>query len=261
MKSPATWAAIKARRSGAAQESAPPKTYDLARIKAERARVLGRHERLQAPITRVLPVPRAIPLGPGLRVVNEMRLRHLAELQAYLEEADPHPLDGLDPAWADADPATRPARLKAAWDRAGEWPARLGTSRGSILLGSPAGRANFLALNVREYDPGFGLTEALELLPRVTPSQWARLVRIAWAIHPRMEIAAELAPDTSPAKPSDWWKQAHAAAGEYAAALVFPQLGELYLGQWRCLCSGGKALEFTKDYSDAMRRVNLAMGW
>ena len=191
---PASWAALQARRGGPTTPAPPAGGFDLRAIRRERARVLQRQESLRPPITRAIAVPRAIPLGPSRRVVSELRLRHLAELQAYLEEVEPHPLDGMPPAWADPDPGTRMARLAVAWERAAAWPPRLGTARGGEILHSPGGRAHFLATCLREHDPGFGLADALDLLPRITPAQWSGLRRVAYAIHPRLEIAAELAP-------------------------------------------------------------------
>src|SRR5262249_41679242 len=154
--------------------------------------------------TRLLPVSRAIPLGGSPRVASELQLKDLAELQAWLEEREPNPMDGIPPEWCDPDPASRPGRLAAAWEASATWPARLGTDRAPALLGEPGGRCMLLALVLRKADPGFGTEDALELLPRITPEEWARLRRVAFAVTPREEIADELALDRSPARPNNW---------------------------------------------------------
>jgi hypothetical protein len=231
---------------------------DLATLRAERDRVLARIDGHKPPITRVLPVARAIPLGGSLRVALEFQLRDLAQLQAWLEDQEPHPLAGMPPAWADPEPATRVARLAAAWERCSTWPPRLGTDRGSELLGSRAGRAYFLCTCLRKCDPAFGVAEALELLPEITPTEWAGLARIAYAIGPREEIAAELAAEPGQSRTGDWCLSFYRLldAGNLPPGTPF---GELYLSQWRAICGQGKAGELTSTFGETSRRVRKAL--
>jgi hypothetical protein len=235
-----------------------PSKIDLAALHRERARVLARVDALLPQITRALPVARAIPLGGSPRVASELQLKDLAELQAWLEEREPHPMDGMPPAWADPEPETRPGRLAAAWERAATWPARLGTDRAAGLLEVPEGRCFFLLLVLRKADPGFGLAEAAGLLPRITPAEWSGLARVAWAINPREEIAGELAPDRSPAGGSNWCLSLHRAT-QAGGGMTYRELGGLYLSQWRNLCNEGKPHEFSAESSAASERVRKAL--
>jgi hypothetical protein len=235
-----------------------PSKIDLAALHRERARVLARVDALLPPITRALPVARAIPLGGSPHVATELQLKDLAELQGWLEEREPHPLDGMPPAWADPEPETRLERLAAAWERSATWPARLGTDRAAGLLEGPEGRCFFLILVLRKAEPGFGLAGALDLLPRVTPAEWAGLRRVAWAISPREEIASELAPDRSPSGGSNWCVSLHRAT-QAGGGMTYRELGGLYLSQWRLLCSDGKAREFSAESSAAAERAKKVL--
>lgn len=261
-KPPISMAELRARKERGAEAkagrlpSALPTGLTMDAIRRERARTLKQHERHSAPITRVIPVPRSIELGGDGRryTVSEMRLRDLADLQAYLEEVEPNPLDSFPPPWADPDPDTRPARLAALKKRAAEWPPRLMTERGRTILGSSGGRTYFLTLLVRRHRPDFGIEEARDLLEQVTPTQWATLWRIAWAITPLAEIAAEQDTRDEPDRPIDWCQQLHYAAGDHAAT-AYPHLGELTLGQWRNLCAAGKSSTAQSDKQRGHARV------
>ncbi len=229
---------------------------DPAALKRNRERALARAGALKPPITRVLPVARALEIGGRALVVEELRLADLAELQAWLEGQVPHPLDGLPPAWADPEPDTRLGRLGAAWEASATWPPRLGSDEGARLLASRQGHAFFVLLAARRRQPGFGLAEALELVDRATPAEWAGLVRSAYAIHPRLEIAAELAPDLSPGGGSDWCRSLHRAA---EVGNSYPELAEMTVGQWRNTYSEGKAAELSPEFAATSRRVRQAL--
>jgi hypothetical protein len=244
-------------RAGAEPRRSALEGIDLAGMLRERARTLAHFAGQACPLTRLVPIPRAIPLGGSVRVVAELRLRDLAALQAWLEDAEPDPLEDFPALGEDPDPATRPARLHAAWEAAGTWPARLGTDRGGDLLASPGGRAYLLSLCLaRGGDPCPGLAESLLLLDGITPTQWGRLIRIAYGVTPREWIAAELAPDRSPPKPVDYAK-AFDQLLEYRG-LTYDQAADLTLSQWRLVCSGGKPAEKTAEYATLMRRVRDA---
>jgi hypothetical protein len=257
VKSPISFASLVGRRPSPSKDAAPLDLGKLTRagLLAERDRVLSRAEAHQPPITRVIPVPRAVQLGGREYVASELTLGDLAELQAWLEEAEPHPLEGLPPAWADPEPETRPARLAAAWERARAWPPRLGTDRGAELLASPGGRAFFLTLCLRRARPDFGPAEALDLLRRITPTEWSALRRVAYAITPREELVAELDDGADAGDgPPDWCRSVHNAI-QAEGCPDYAGLAALHLGQWRNLCSQGKAAEKRPDFGAAVKRV------
>jgi hypothetical protein len=265
VRPPTSWAALSGIVRGLRPGPSPARPpLDLTKLDrkwllAERERVLTRAERRMPPITRVVPVPRVVRLDGRRFVAGELTLGDLAELQAWLEEADPNPLDGLPPAWADVEPGTRPARLRALWDAAGEWPARLGTPAAGALLGTERGRAFFLCLCLRRHQPAFGLGDALALLPRVWPSEWAALRRVAYALTPREELVDELDPTPGKSRAGDWWKQLHAAA-QLPHWPGYEGLARLTISQWRHLCSDGKAPEFGAEFCAAAKRARAALG-
>jgi len=235
-----------------------PSVLDYARLMGDRARAIARADAANPPITRVVPVPRAIPLGGSLRVVAELRLSDLALIQAWLEEQAPHPLEGLAPAWADPEPATRPARLAAAWQAAANWPVRLGTDRAAALLATAEGRAYFLAVVLRRHDPDFAAAQALALLPEITPAEWAGLIRVAYALTPRQEIAAEVAPEAG-GRTANWCLSAYRASQAEGG----PSPAELpgwTVGQWRNFCGEGKDPERSAEFAETARRVRKALG-
>jgi hypothetical protein len=230
----------------------------LAGLKRERDRCVASSAAKNPPITRVLPVPRAIPLGGSLRVASELTMGDLARLQAWLEGQTPHPMEGLPPAWADPSPETRPGRLAAAWEAAKSWPVRYGTEAGSILLGSPEGRAYFLSLALRPADPGFGVADALELLARITPTEWAGLRRVAYGITPREELADEIAPDPSPAKTANWCLSLHRAT-LFDGGPTYESIRDWHVSTWRNFCQEGKASEFLPEHASQSKRVKKAL--
>lgn len=232
---------------------------DPAALLEGRRSALERAGAASPPITRVIPVGRAIPLGGSLRVVWEFRLSEVAQIQAWLEEQTPHPLEGLPPAWADPDPEGRPGRLAAAWEAAGDWPVRSGSRRAAELLGTAEGRAFFLALALRRTYPDFGVAEALELLPRVTPAEWAGLRRVVYGITPREELAAELDPDPPAGRSSSDWCLAAYRAGTDAGGPATPELADWTVGQWRNFCAEGKAPELTAEFAETSKRVRAAL--
>lgn len=132
----------------------------------------------------MLPVARVVVLGGAPRAAIELQLRDIAEFQAWLEEAVPHPLADMPPAWCDPEPGTRRSRVLAAWEAAKTWPVRFGSPEGNLLMASDGGRALFLAVCLRKLDARFTAVDAVELLPRVTPQEWSGLSRVAYGVLP-----------------------------------------------------------------------------
>jgi hypothetical protein len=232
---------------------------DVAALKKGRDAAFARARDHSPPITAVMPVARAIPLGGRRRVAHELRISDLAELQAWLEEQVPHPLASIPPAWADPDPGTRTARLAEAWEAAASWPVRFGTARAGELLASAAGRAFFLWLCLRRGSPSFGVVDALALLAEVTPTEWAGLRRVAYGLTPRQEIADELAPDESPGRMSNWCLSFHRAVMS-DAGITYSSIGELTLSQWRNFCNEGKPAEQSAEFAARAKRAGEVLG-
>ncbi len=232
---------------------------DRQAILRERERTLSRSRDIAAPITRVLPVHRTVRLGGAQVVARELRIGDLAQLQAWLEESDPDPMDGLPPAWADPDPETRPARLAAAWEAAETWPPRLFSEAGAALLATPAGMAFLMSLCVVSLRGD--LVRILEILPDVAPVEWSAFERIAWGITPRAALAAELAPDRSPARAVDWFKALDwATSAEGGAGLSRAEFAALTLSEWRALGTGGKDPEHSPEFAGRVKRARAALG-
>jgi hypothetical protein len=231
---------------------------DIASLKKERDRAVASADSKNPPISRVIPVPRVVILGGGPRVADELRIGDMARLQAWLEEQTPHPLAEIPPEWADPEPRTRPARLKAAWEASASWPIRYGTAEGSRLLGSTEGRAYFLTLCLRRSDPGFGLADALGLILRIAPLEWAALRRVAYGLTAREEVAEEIAPDAGPGKTANWCLSIHRAT-QFSGGPTYQDISEWTLSQWRNFCSEGKAAEFSAEFSARAKRVKAAL--
>ncbi len=192
--------------------------------------------------------PVAVAIGGTTVLASELRLRDLAALESVVAELCPDPLADLDPAAADY-----PERLKALYD--GTWPPPIGSAEAdAVLLGSDGGRAAFV-LTVCRLQADMNAERALELARADDPPGWSELTRIAFAL-PRRDLWAEVvrlidahlgiepfaaAPELPEASDEPiTWPEAVAETCE-AYGLTIDQVGDLTLGQWRALRSGGKA--------------------
>jgi hypothetical protein len=239
-----------------------PKPIDrdkLAACLAKRGGVVARAESRKPPITRVLPVPRPVTLAGRTYLADELQLKDIAQIQGWLEQQTPHPLEGLPPVWADPEPATRPDRLRAAWTRAAAWPVRFGSPEAWAALDGDAGRLLLLHLTVGKADPDFGVADSAGLLPGIAPAEWSALLRVAFATTPTMELAAEL--DDSqrdPLRLTDWC-EAFDLVHQHRV-LSYREIGELYLSQWRNLNAVGKAVEMSADFGRSCARARARLG-
>lgn len=229
-----------------------PGTLDMASILRERERTIERAGQYIPVITRILPVARVVSMGGRDCVVEELRLKDLAELQGYVECQVPHPLAGMPSAWADPEPDTRKARLAAALRAADLWPPGIGSDAGATILSAPAGRAFFLTLVVAKSDPTFRLADAITLLPSITPAEWSAFTRVAYGITPREEIVAELAPMLK-GKPTDWCKSLDQLMEH--RGLTYEQMAELTISQFHNCCNQGRAIEKSPEFSMRLKRA------
>lgn len=195
-------------------------------------------------ITSVLPRPRATVLAGRIYALSELRLVDLAELQAWLELAGPHPLAGLPCTENDDDQATRPARLRAAWRAAKEWPPIYGSNESRDLLASPGGIVAFVWLCLRRNHPEIELDEAAEVAAAMTAENWRELRRIAYGVPIWRQLIGELDPEwsDSPANSIDWGRAFEELSAE--RGWTYEQIGEMTLSQWRNYCTGGKPAQY-----------------
>lgn len=196
------------------------------------------------PITSILPRPRAVALAGRVYALAELRLVDLAELQAWLELAAPHPLAGLPHVANDPDPATRRARLVVAWHAAKEWPPVYGSDAARDLLASPGGAVAFVWLCLRRHQPDTPLDEAANVAAAMTAEEWRELRRVAYGVPIWRQLIGELDPEwsDSPANAIEWGEAFERLSAD--RGWTYEQIGEMTLSQWRNYCTGGKPPEY-----------------
>jgi hypothetical protein len=208
-------------------------------LKAKQREVVGRAESSKPPLTEVLPQPVTLRLGGRDWEVIQFQLKDLAALQGFIEQCVPHPLRELPPAWLDADPDSRPARLRAAYEEAGRWPPRFGTPEGGRLLATPEGTLFFALLALRKCRPETSVGEVVEAVAAASPPELGGVSRAVYGVSPWRAVADEIDPDDEgPARLCDWARAFYTFAERYG--WTPQQVGELYLGQWRVLASEGR---------------------
>ena len=207
-----------------------------------------------------------VTLGGQTYLASELRLRDLAQLEAWAIASLGSQLDGLgDDASAE--------ELREAW---------LATENGSPALGSPLvdqsifatleGRSLFLLLVLR--DDGRKLTsdQAREIAASVTAPEWDQLDRRAFSILDgdfqeivrrvdKMLGLPTFVPVKERSKTVPWPKAVAESVELYH--LSFADLAELTLGQWRVLRSGGESDKFGEPMpadSELEDRVMTARG-
>lgn len=216
----------------------------LAEMRAGQAAAIARrHRRAAPPLTRVLPAPVVIRLGGRLVAVGELRLIDLAELQQWLTDQVPHPLDALPPAGLDPDPESRRSRVLAAWEAAKDYPPRFGSASARPLLASAAGLVRVLGLCLRRGDPAATEADALDLATAMDALDWARLHRVAYGGESWQELLRELDPPADDPAPPPNWVEAILDVVEHRH-WTFEQVGHLTLSQWRALRGGANAFAY-----------------
>jgi hypothetical protein len=193
-------------------------------------------------LSRVWPQPVGLTIGGRLVMVAEYRLADLATLQTWLETQAPHPLAKIPPAEDDADPDTRPERLRDAMKALADWPPRIGSIAATMLLASMEGRLMQLFVSMARAKPETSIDDAISVLADTTPADFRSVRRVAWGVAAWREIVSELAPDTEDADPMDWGKELFRLAEAFH--WTPDQVGDLTIGQWRLLASGGSADEY-----------------
>jgi hypothetical protein len=207
---------------------------ELARKKAERARLIALNRAARPPITRVFPVPVVLHLGGAPWEVEELTLGDLAEIQAGVTAMAPHPFDLL--------PTDRPPTAEdwhAVVEAAAVWPPRLGTPEAAELGGSAVGLARWLLVVLRKRQPETTAADALDLLGRITPAEWLRLRSVAFGVPP-----VDLARQAIEGKPPEWDTVPWTVAVEQISELRnwdYATIRGLTLSQWRLVGTGGKS--------------------
>lgn len=159
-----------------------------------------------APITQIIPRPRLVRLGGREFLASEFRLADLADLQAWLEAESSDPFE--DSASTILGGIRDREWKKLLWrivDESGAWPPRLGSPDADGLIDSPSGMARQLYLSLRREHPEIDQAEADRLLAEVTPAEWSRFSRWAWAVKPEAVIRSLIdGPREDPGRPTDW---------------------------------------------------------
>lgn len=201
------------------------------------------------PITldQVFPQVVGVTLAGRFYLTRELALGQLATLQSWMTAAAKHPLDAVAES---VDPSERRRRLVAAWHALKVWPPPLWGEEDGAYLGTTEGRAAFLLVALEPHNPGFDRKQAVALADAperggMSPDDWSRLRRIAYAIAPWRAVVAELDIDWlaeqagRSAEPPDW--------GGAIIDLVkrdgygtFEDAARMTIGQWRLYRSGGE---------------------
>ena len=194
----------------------------------------------------VFPRDRLVILAGSPYRAGELTLGQRATLQAWIRDAAGHPLDGLPAFREDPDPPTRRARLLDAWHRAKAWPPPLGSGQDAALLATTEGRAVFLLVCLADRNEGFDGEAARTLATAMGPGDWARLRRVAHAVPPWRELAAELDPAwlerqavmAEDPDPTDWG--ALVASVMRRGGYTFAELESWTPTQLRLYCAEGR---------------------
>lgn len=123
--------------------------------------------------------PRAITLDGAEYKVSPLRPRDLGELQAWIKDRVPHPIDALKPHLDGLDPAERQALLKEAYKEARDWPPSIGSDKGAGLLATE-GRGKVLEVVLRRHQPGITPAEAEALAERITGAEFVAAMNLAF---------------------------------------------------------------------------------
>jgi hypothetical protein len=217
--------------------------------------------KIPTPLSSLFPAPEPATLAGRTVLLGQLRVADLVELERRLAGLVPHPRDGLPAAADDPDPATRPARLRAAARAAREWPPAFGGAACRDLLATPAGAGAYLlvALNAHDDVPA---EDAAEVAERMTAADWATLDRIAWGVPPWEELereaaAAEGLDDPPDGDLADWGEVVYAAIRE--ARLSYDQVLGLYVGQLQHLRRRGLPCEGLRGRT--FRSLREARAW
>lgn len=203
-------------------------------------------------ILDVLPRPRVLTLAGRGYVVEQLQLRDLADLQAWLADEAADPMADLPSRDFDPEPATRRKRVLAAWQAMKTYPPAYGTDEAADRLSSPAGRAAFVYVVLAKRN-AITAEEAVDVARGMSSAEWRSLRRAAYSSTAWKELAREIDPDFDPdphpdapkPKPYDWIEAFETLSAN--RGWTYDQIGNLYLSQWRAISSGGRSESYRSE--------------
>jgi hypothetical protein len=212
-------------------------------------------------LATLFPAPRPLPIAGRVWLASPLRLRDLAHLEQWAAGVASDPFAAIADAQAIPDAGARRAALRAVYESI-EAAEDFWQSETAGLLSTRAGVAEQFRLTLRSRRgrrPSASL--ALRLACDVTAEEYAAWEAVAWCADPLDAAAAAIdreigvtwpsakaRPPADPDAPRGWAGAVFTAIAGVAGPSgmtggipwTLDQYGDLTLGQWRWLASGGK---------------------
>ena len=155
-------------------------------------------------------IPQPVPLdfGGHRLLIRPLRLRQLAQLQAWLAASWPCPLDVASDEIARAEGDARRRLLVATFEACESWPILLGSALGDRLLDSDGGRVFVLTVATAEFNGWLAPADLPAIAAAATDAEWGRLLRACYGSGPMGVVARLIDPlafsRTANDEPTDW---------------------------------------------------------
>jgi hypothetical protein len=196
-------------------------------------------------LSHCFPQPMPAQLGGQTYLASELRLRDLAQLEAWAIASLGSPLEGLGDDASAED-------LRAAWLAAEKRPALGSPEVDASVFTTIDGRGLFALLVLRDDPRKLTADLARQIATQASAEEWERVDRIAFAIVDGDFLEVVRRVDRLLGLPSFAVAKARGKTVPWAKAIAEAveiyhlspaQIGELTLGQWRILRSGGECLK------------------
>lgn len=201
-------------------------------------------------LATLYPQPRSLRLAGLDLVVAELRVKDVAELEAWLAEAS-DPLRNLPHASDDPDPDSRPQRLDTAEQAALVWPPAVGSPEADALLATLRGRVAYLQVILSRENPDLVRDDYLTLARGMTSGEWASLDRVAWGVHPLKTIRQEKYQADGRHPLADWGELLDVLSRE--RGWTFDEISNLTMGQLAVAARHGKPLDSTEGLPSRLK--------
>lgn len=171
--------------------------------------------------------------------VRPLRLRDLAQIEAWVADRTPCPLDGGRAALRAADPSRRPklaARMLAGAEAAMP---EMGSDAYEDAVNTPDGILLFLTLALR--DSGVSGDELADLVVHLVqhPDDLERLRSVAYGVNP-VQYLVRIMEGTQDMPGHRTWGETVMGLLKERPAWTLGDVGDLTLSQWACVQSEGK---------------------
>jgi hypothetical protein len=173
-------------------------------------------------------------MGGRTLLAGELTLDDLADLQAPLDRAWPDPMDGLRDRLGAMGEDERRAALREAHARAEEGPPSWAAPE------TDAGLRHFLRVALSRHNPGLTGDDIGGVFDRITPGEYAALLRTCRGVTPLDEAEAWLGLDRHGGGEPITWTQAVVEVCEAYPGWTIAQVGALTVSQVRALRAGGR---------------------